>query len=513
MIQASLKTHQSANENLNMLISKLDLDFLCSFQDITKKMEAHLAEFDRSLQQPAVTDEIPFVIEKDIEHQLKTLKMLGTVGGGITPTDLECVASSKGNNMMQLTWQLPDGGGTMNSFEIEFEHLSDSLPFRRNQIDAKYEQQEPHIQKVPGNELNTFMDHLCPSYKYRFRIRSANVVGWGMWSKPITGRCEDFPITISYTKKINRIRIPVSGYYRITAKGAKAADGNKCSGGKGAIIAATFFLKAGDIVIVLCGGMSSSQEFSTGGGGGTFIVVNEIKHENLLIAAGGGGGTTKIDEKDYDGCNASSEPSGTDGRGKECGKGGVDGKAGEDAHTDDWMTGGSAIPKDYKKPSWGRGGAGFLQNSQSAKSFSEGGHGGQCGGFGGGGGVGRYGGGGGGGGYSGGGGGREGGGGGGGSFVHPDGREIKRSIGNDADGSVVIEKVTLSSVDDYSSGENFSSQYIKSDASILQSIKESINDSESESERSTSMNLNSHDSPLSTKAYLLSASLKPDIEV
>ena len=424
-IQTSVKMYRDAYEDLNSLISKSDVDFLLSYQVVTGKVEALLASEDKSLHRPAITEEIPFFIAKDIEQQLKTL---GAVGGGITPTELECVANSKGNNMMQINWQLPEAAGRVLHFQIEYEHLPDSSPFNRNsgQMNSVYLQDEPHMHQVTGNELSAYVDYLCPGYQYRFRIRSANAAGWGMWSKPVIGRCEDFPITVIYTKKIHRIRIPVNGYYRITAKGAKAADGKMHCGGKGAVITATFYLKASDVLIILCGGMSVLQKFSTGGGGGTFVAVNEINHENLLIAAGGGGGTRGVDENDFDGCDASLEPSGTDGRGREHGKGGVNSNAGEDANPDDYQ------------PCWGHGGAGFLQDSTTAASFLKGGHGGQCGGFGGGGSIGQYGGGGGGG-YSGGGGGR--GGGGGGSFVRDDGIEVKRDVQNESNGSVMVEKV------------------------------------------------------------------------
>jgi hypothetical protein len=417
--------YRDAYEDLNSLISKSDVDFLLSYQVVTGKVEALLASEDKSLHRPAITEEIPFFIAKDIDQQLK---ILGAVGGGITPTELECVANSKGNNMMQINWQLPESAGRVLHFQIEYEHLPDSSPFNRDsgQMNIVYLQDEPHMHQVTGNELSAYVDYLCPGYQYRFRIRSANAAGWGMWSKPVIGRCEDFPITVIYTKKIHRIRIPVNGYYRITAKGAKAADGKMHYGGKGAVITATFYLKASDVLIILCGGMSVLQKFSTGGGGGTFVAVNEINHENLLIAAGGGGGTRGVDENDFDGCDASLEPSGTDGRGREHGKGGVNSSAGEDANPDDYQ------------PCWGHGGAGFLQDSTTAASFLKGGHGGQCGGFGGGGSIGQYGGGGGGG-YCGGGGGR--GGGGGGSFVRDDGIEVKKAIQNESHGSVMVEKV------------------------------------------------------------------------
>ena len=424
-IQTLVKIYRDthAHDDLDTLASKSDLDFM---QEFREKIKSPLVSEDRSLYQPPVTEEIPFVIAKDIELQLK---MLGAVGGGIIPTELECIANSENNNMMQINWLLPE---TVDKVQIECEHIPDISPFNRdgNQIDSVYFQNEPHMQQVIGTKLSAFIDYLCPGYQYRFRIRSANAAGWGMWSKSVVGRCGNFPITIHYTKSIYCIRIPVSGCYRITAKGAKAADGRMHCGGRGAVITATFYLKAGDVLIILCGGTSSLRIASTGGGGGTFVAVNEISRENLLIAAGGGGGTRGISEDDYDGCDASLEPNGTDGQGREHGKGGVYGSAGKDA-----------IPDNYQTPyaCWGHGGAGFLQDSTTALSFLKGGCGGQCGGFGGGGAIGQYGGGGGGG-YSGGGGGR--GGGGGGSYVRDDGANVKKAIGNTNYGSVMVEKLT-----------------------------------------------------------------------
>ena len=508
-ILVSIKMYRDAYEDLNTLISKSDLEFLVSYKVVTEKVEAMLASEDKSLHRPAITEEIPFFIPKDIEQQLKTL---GAVGGGITPDELECVANSKGN-MMQLNWQLPKSAGRVLHFQIEYEHLPDSSPFHRDssQLESVYIQGDPHLHQVTGNELSAFVDYLCPGYQYRFRIRSANAAGWGMWSKPVIGRCEDFPVTIRFTKKINRIRIPGNGYYRITARGAKAADGKMHAGGSGAIISATFFLRAGDVLIILCGGMSVLQRFSTGGGGGTFVALNEINQDNLLIAAGGGGGTRGVDENDVDGCDASLEPNGLDGLGKEHGMGGVNGGPGEDAN-----------PVDYQSPCWGHGGAGFLQDSSTAASFLKGGHGGQCGGFGGGGSIGQYGGGGGGG-YSGGGGGR--GGGGGGSFIRPDGINTTKKVGHDSSGSVMVERVqeppypspgnmnrsdsniTVSS--GYSTQapnsllqsqfSHASSTNSSNDAKALQSIRESVCGTKSPEEPPANRTPSSHSSPSSTR--------------
>lgn len=147
--------------------------------------------------------------------------------------------------------------------------------------------------------------------------------------------------------------------------------------------------------------------------------------DNLLIVAGGGGGTRGRDEDDFHGSDASLDINGTNGLGNEFGKGGCNGDAGEDADS----------PL-FRGPCWGYGGAGVLKNATTADCFLNGGKGGRNGGFGGGGGAGSWGGGGGGG-FSGGGGGR--GGGGGGSYVKPGATDIVKQIGNDCDGSILVE--------------------------------------------------------------------------
>ena len=417
-----------ANEDLNTLLPKSDAEFLLKYLVVAQKLEKMLREDDKSLYRPVAHQDIPFYVPKDIQHELL---LLGAVGGGPTPTEIECQPSGERGNLMRLYWQLPPNCGDVLHYQVEYEYVPNkqTIGWRGSGVlDTSYHDTEPHYIEIPGNVLNSYISNLCPGYAYRFRIRSSNAAGLGMWSNPVTGCSQDFPFNLGYTKKIHCIRIPHNGCYRITAEGAKGKDGQRCSGGRGAIISATFSLKAGDVLIILCGGMSELQYCNTGGGGGTFVAVNEITKENLLIAAGGGGGTRGFDDRDEDGCDASLDPSGTDGRGHEHGKGGVDGGPGEDANSSTFIG-----------PCWGYGGAGFLQNSSSARSFSNGGDGGQYGGFGGGGAVGVYGGGGGGG-YSGGGGGR--GGGGGGSYVRDDGIDVEKKIGNEGHGSVTIEKVS-----------------------------------------------------------------------
>ncbi len=422
-IVSSNDRYRDAYESLNSLISKSDIDFLLTYHAVTGDVEPLLKNEDsKELLRPLVSQDIPFYVSKEVERQITTL---GAVGGGLTPTDLECSPSGKHGTMIELLWQLPEDCEKLSRFQVEYEQVLDTALDRRH---SGYIQNDPVLYEIPGNMLNAFVDYLSPGYTYRFRIRSANDAGVGMWSDPVIGTCTDFPFVLNYTKKIHRIRIPTVSHYRITVKGAKGADGMIFHGGKGAIISAVVALKAGDVLIILCGGMSSKHHYNSGGGGGSFVALNEISQDTLLIAAGGGGGTRGADKNDFDGLDASIHLDGLDGVGENFGRGGKDGGSGEDA-------------LDKTTPSWGCGGAGFMQDSNTASSFISGGHAGQNGGFGGGGAVGMYGGGGGGG-YSGGGGGR--GGGGGGSYVISTAFEVTKEIGCEDHGSICIERVSRS---------------------------------------------------------------------
>lgn len=416
-----------AQGSLNSALGKHDIDFLLQYLTAFQAMERVLSEEDRSLQRTFSYKDIPFYIPQSI---MADLQKLGAVGGGCVPYDIEVDVSSEYSNLLQLKWQIPHYMNEVQFYEIEYENLPNTsemgLKGSRVQSDMYYNV-DPQSVVIPGNVLAAYVDGLCPGYRYRFRIRSQNVAGWGMWSKSVVATCDPFPIWIKGTKRIYKICIPKDGYYRLTAKGAKGADGKVHYGGHGAIISGTFSLKAGDVLVILVGTMSTMSVCNTGGGGGSFIVLNEISQKNLLIAAGGGGGTRGLEERDEDGRDANLETWGLDGVGKEHGKGGIDGGPGEDANSDG-----------FSGPCWGYGGAGFMQNSSSARSFFEGGTGGQYGGFGGGGAVGLYGGGGGGG-YSGGGGGR--GGGGGGSYVREDAIDVKKILGNESHGEVEIKVV------------------------------------------------------------------------
>ena len=426
-IKAAFNDISAAQGSLNSVLGKHDVDFLVHYLSAFQGMERVLSEEDRSLQRTVSYKDIPFYIPLSI---MEDLRKLGAVGGGTVPQEIEVELISEYSNLLQLKWQLPHYATDVQWYEIEYENLPNTGETARKVSQAQsssYFDSEPQSIMVPGNVLAAYIQDICPGYKYRFRIRSQNVAGWGMWSKSVVAKCDSFPIWIKGMRRIHRIRIPTDGYYRLTAKGAKGADGKVHYGGRGAIISGTFPLQSGDVLIVLVGTMSTMSVCNTGGGGGSFIAVNEISQSNLLIAAGGGGGTRGLEERDEDGGDANLETWGTDGVGKEHGKGGTGGVPGEDANSDG-----------FTGPCWGYGGAGFMQNSSSARGFFEGGMGGQYGGFGGGGAVGLYGGGGGGG-YSGGGGGR--GGGGGGSYIRDDALNVRKVVGNESHGEVEIKVV------------------------------------------------------------------------
>ena len=422
-LEATLKNAKTCQEKLAELDRKNDEDFLRSYHLVIQEHTDDLfSTEDSDLNSLTAQYEIPVVFD-DCSG---TLQSLGDIGGGPTPTDLAVVPSNNRCNLFRLQWGVPPGSDVPVEFQVACQNLSGDTGSTSSLM----------LLNVSGKFLSCFVDNFVPGCNYQFRIRSRNKAGWGMWSPPTLEACRDFPIKIGYSRLVHKVVLPEDGAYRITAKGAKGGSIGQCKGGHGAVVSATFQLKAGDTLIILSGGKSEEHQGTSGGGGGSFVALNE--REDLLLVAGGGGGARNLGGREEDGCDASLEMAGTPGhRGA---KGGQDGGPGEDAYQ-------SGI-------AYGYGGAGALVKSATALSFLEGGMGGQCGGFGGGGAAncsggspkegGRLepgclfggGGGGGGGGYSGGGGG----GGGGGSFVRKDGTNVEKKVGHNDNGSIVIEK-------------------------------------------------------------------------
>ena len=387
---------------------------------------------DNMLFYPIAPGAIPCFFKTSLDQELTTH---GAVGGGPVPDNVVCRVPSANCSLPQLSWSLNKDGVEINQYEVEYEMLSDTRTSSPNNSGPIMEEDSIKLVRVPksGRAQAHVMTDLYPGSHYRFRVRSKNIAGWGIWSSPVTGYFENFPVKITFMGEKVSMKIPRTGQYRITAAGARARDGdNNFKGGLGAIISGTFTLEAHDRLEIAVGGMSQKgNQGHSGGAGGTFVLRCNNGHptvDNILIVAGGGGGTRGFDEGDKDGCDASLEPWGTDGEGKEHGLGGKDGMPGMDADM-----------SYFQGPCWGHGGAGFLKSSKTAKSYIDGLEGGQCGGYGGGGGVGMLGGGGGGG-FSGGGGGR--GGGGGGSYVSPGASYVTKEATNDQHGFVLIERIS-----------------------------------------------------------------------
>lgn len=420
-------------EQLSRLMTNSDGRFLQAFPEVTTDFMSVLNQGSNTLLQPVAPSEIPVFFNAKMASELEAH---GVIGGGPVPQNVLCQRIPIADcTLLQLTWALPNDTPNITQYEIEYEEVADRRPASPNTSDKVFESLgKPVVVPKSGQNQAPTLNDLTPGMQYRFRVRARNIAGWGMWSHPVLGRFPGFPVKIQFTAEKVALLIPGTGLYRITAAGARAKDGDKFSGGRAAVIAATFELQKGDRLEIAVGGMSEKDSKGhSGGGGGTFVLLfNDAQgtpsREDLLIVAGGGGGTRGFDEYDQDGCDASLEEFGTDGKGREHGKGGISGGPGGDADS-----------IFFRGPCWGYGGAGFLTSSTTAKSYNDGLEGGRCGGFGGGGGVGLLGGGGGGG-YSGGGGGR--GGGGGGSYIKDGAMDVKKAVENDGNGYVVVDLVT-----------------------------------------------------------------------
>lgn len=421
------------HDQLKNLLQRQNEDFLRGYSHMTESILSYIRREDRSLIRPNATGDLPWFFKTSLQEELKTH---GAVGGGPVPQNVICQkVPLQQSTLPRLSWSLsqsPYSSTEIAQYEVQYEHIPDERPPSPNNSGPIEPLPQSLVVAKSGKAQAHIMNDLVPGYRYLFRVRSRSIAGWGMWSQPITGRFEGFPVRVGFTGEKVSIRLPAGGEYRITAAGAKAADGDRCLGGRGAIMSGVFSFQKFDRIEMAVGGVSQKgNDGHSGGGGGTFVLLvnnGEITVErNLLVVAGGGGGTRGYDEQDEDGCDASLEHWGTDGRGREHGKGGREGLPGTDA-----------IINLYQGPCWGYGGAGFRKSSKSAKCYLEGLEGGQCGGFGGGGGVSQLGSGGGGG-YSGGGGGM--GGGGGGSFVNPRATEVTKRVGNAGNGYVLIERV------------------------------------------------------------------------
>ena len=202
-------------------------------EQIISSMKGQLADEEDMLvyQRPVAMGNIPLHINPAFSEDISNL---GVVGGGMQPTKLQ-VSVVKG--LVHASWGKPDDP-TVREYEIEYEQLD-----RESEIGTKSPiDPTPVSVKCKATALERTIDQLVPGKKYNFRIRSLNTAGWGRWSAGTTCHYPPFPLTVEHTGEIVVVVIPTDGLYCITAKGAKAADGDTKKGGRGAIIEAKFLL-------------------------------------------------------------------------------------------------------------------------------------------------------------------------------------------------------------------------------------------------------------------------------
>lgn len=199
-------------------------------------MKAQLADEEFPMyHSPASTGEIPLYLPEDFIH---VVAKLGWVGGGKTPGKFHCAVRG---GLLYVCWEQSDDDVT--EYEISYEPLEEKDSDPVSIVTSNYKKDFPRSVKQKGDQYEKLIHDIIPGLKYMFRIRSLNVAGWGVWSYPAIGQLGSFPLDIGYTGVIVNIELPCDGEYSILAFGAKAADGDKKKGGRGAIIGATFILK------------------------------------------------------------------------------------------------------------------------------------------------------------------------------------------------------------------------------------------------------------------------------
>jgi hypothetical protein len=263
------------------------------------------------------------------------------------------------------------------------------------------------------------------------------------------------------TQGIQEWTVPVTGTYRINAKGAGGGANyytQRVRGGYGASMSGDFALTAGQVLKIAIGqrgldgtidnfeGSSLPQEVGGSAGGGSFVTFSN--NTPLIVAGGGGGATTRLS---YAGAIGGDGLTGTDGGsgttaspgaggtggsgGGGCSNPGFQGGSGGGGHTGNG--GNSQGSNSYGSINYG--GSSFVNNaaggvkgtSESVGALRDGGFGGGgCGGYTGGGG----------GGYSGGGAGGDGGSGGGGSY-NAGTNQTNTAGSNSGHGQVIITKL------------------------------------------------------------------------
>ncbi len=233
----------------NWLLQMTDYTHLQQAENTLARMRAQLMDEDLPLYQAAVTTgEIPVYLPLDL---LNTIENLGCIGGGRVPNRLRTEISC---GLLMLKWE-QTATEAAEKYEIRYEPVEEnSDPVSMVTGDySNYKRNFPRsIDSIPASVSQKLISGIMPNQNYCFRIRSQNIAGWGIWSRPIVGAMPGFPLTIEYTREIIEVEIPSTSRYHITAQGAKAADGDTKRGGLGGIIEATFQLEKSVVCVFVC---------------------------------------------------------------------------------------------------------------------------------------------------------------------------------------------------------------------------------------------------------------------
>ena len=217
-----------------------DYTHLQQADSILNRMRAQLSDEDLPLYQAAITTgEIPVYLPPDLQQ---TIEGLGCIGGGKVPSGL-CTEISCG--LLLLKWERTDIEAAQ--YEIRYEPVEEEGTDPMSLVTGEYSKYKHNfprsIAAIPASATQKIVSGIMPQKKYCFRIRSLNIAGWGIWSRPVVGSMPGFPLNIEYMGEIVEVEIPFDGLFQIIARGAKAADGDVRKGGRGGIIEATFHLK------------------------------------------------------------------------------------------------------------------------------------------------------------------------------------------------------------------------------------------------------------------------------
>lgn len=177
--------------------------------------------------------------------------------------------------------------------------------------------------------------------------------------------------SVTVSSGIQTFTVPVSGPYRIEARGAKGYGTN---GGRGARIVGDFTLTAGTVFKILVGQQgvlpsNSSYNNQYGGGGGSFVTyTNNVP---VIVAGGGGGSWAQSYSGLSDGTVTTSGNSGSNGpTNGSGGSGGLGGSSGGSADGGGGFTGSG---------SGGGGGVAFTSGGAGGVNYGVGGFGGGAG--------------------------------------------------------------------------------------------------------------------------------------